>query len=97
MLKSASCMASKMLSFKVRVEVWLKEGLVDAEGKTVEEALNDLGYRVSSSRVGKVYEFVIKAGDEEEAKRLVNEMCTRLLANPVKDKFIYEVKKIGVQ
>ncbi len=83
-------------SFKVRVEVWLKEGLVDAEGKTVEEALNDLGYRVSSSRVGKVYEFVIKARDEEEAKHLVHEMCTKLLANPVKDRHIFEVKKIDI-
>ncbi len=87
----------RMPSFKVRVEVWLKEGLVDAEGRTVEEALNDLGYRVSSSRVGKVYEFVIEAGDEGEARRMVDEICTRLLANPVKDRYVYEVERAGVQ
>lgn len=86
-----------MPSFKARVEVWLKEELVDAEGKTVEEALNDLGYQISSSRVGKVYEFIIKARDEKEAERLVNEMCTKLLANPVKDRYVYEVKRVNVQ
>lgn len=85
-----------MEMFRVRVEVWLKEGLVDAEGKTVEEALKDLGYRVGSSKVGKVYEFVIEAKDEEEARRLVDEMCTKLLANPVKDRYTYEVRRVDV-
>lgn len=81
--------------FKVRVEVWLKEDLVDAEGKMTETALNDLGYKVSFTRVGKVYEFIIEA-KEENVEYLVNEICIKLLANPVKDKYFYEVKRINV-
>ena len=77
--------------FRVRVEVWLKEGLVDAEGETVKEALRDLGYDVSGTRVGKVYQFAVKAVDRGEAERLVEEICRRLLANPVKDKYFFEV------
>lgn len=81
-----------MPAFVVRVEVWLKEGLVDAEGRTVREALNDLGYRVLDARVGKVYELTVEAGDRGEAERLAEEMCRRLLANPVRDRYAIRVE-----
>ena len=81
-----------MVRFKVRVEVWLKEGLVDAEGETVEESLRDLGYMVDSVRVGKIYKFNVEAESVEEARDLVEEICARLLTNPVKDTYLYEVE-----
>lgn len=80
-----------MVKFNVRVEVWLKDILVDAEGKTVEEALKDLGYDVAGVRVGKVYSFTINAVSIDEAKLIVDEICQRLLANPVKDKYFMSV------
>lgn len=80
-----------MGKFNFRVEVWLKDGLVDAEGKTVEEALKDLGYNVMDVRVGKIYSFTVYANSIDEAKNIVNEICQRLLANPVKDKFFVSV------
>lgn len=80
-----------MGKFNFRVEVWLKDGLVDAEGKTVEEALKDLGYNVMGVRVGKIYSFTVYANSIDEAKNIVNEICQRLLANPVKDKFFVSV------
>lgn len=67
--------------------------MVDAEGSTVKEALNHLGYRVLDTRVGKVYELVLEASDREHAASLVNEMCKRLLANPVKDRYVFEVEE----
>lgn len=76
--------------------MWLKEGLVDAEGKSVEEALKDLGYRVSSVRVGKVYTFYVKAKDKVEAEKLVEEICIKLLSNPVRDYYSYKVEELNV-
>lgn len=80
-----------MGGFNFRVEVWLKDGLVDAEGKTVEEALRDLGYNVVNVRVGKIYSFKINANSIDEAKAIVDEICQRILANPVKDKYFVSV------
>ncbi|MCS7368988.1 MAG: phosphoribosylformylglycinamidine synthase subunit PurS [archaeon GBS-70-058] len=80
-----------MVKFKVRVEVWLKDELVDAEGKTVEEALKDLGYDVSGVRVGKVYIFNVESESSSDVERVVVDICERLLANPVKDKYFVSV------
>ncbi|MCS7385453.1 MAG: phosphoribosylformylglycinamidine synthase subunit PurS [archaeon GB-1867-005] len=82
-----------MVRFVAWVEVWLKEGLVDAEGQAVMEALRDLGYQVTSTRVGKVYRILLEAEDEGDAKRMVEEMCRRLLANPVKDNYVFRVER----
>lgn len=83
-----------MAKFLAWIEVWLKKGLVDAEGETVREALNDLEYPVSSVRIGKVYKILIDARDEKDAKRIVDEMCRRLLANPVKDDYSFRVERV---
>ena len=72
------------MSYAARVSVTLKPGIADPQGQTIERALPALGYEgVSDVRVGKVIELQVDAGDESEAKRRVEEMCERLLANPV--------------
>jgi len=85
-----------MAKFSLWIEVWLKKGLVDAEGETVKEALNDLGYPVVSVRVGKVYRLLVNARDEDDAKRIADEVCRRLLANPVKDDYVFRVERYEV-
>ncbi len=78
------------------IEVWLKEDLVDAEGSTVSEALNDLGYPVLMSRVGKTYKLWIEADDEDKAVEIIDEICKKLLTNPVKDSYSFRVKKYEI-
>ena len=66
------------------MNVTLKPGIADPQGQTIERALPALGYDgVSDVRVGKMIELEVDAPDESEAKRRVEEMCERLLANPV--------------
>jgi len=79
--------------YEVVVEVWLKDGIVDAEGNSVTEALRDMGYPVKNTRVGKVYRITMEAASKEEAEKLVEEMCRRLLVNPVKDKYLFRVEQ----
>ncbi len=66
------------------VYIELKEGVMDAEGEAVKKALRLLGFkrvrRVSSI---KVFRIELDISDEKEAKREIEEMCERLLANPV--------------
>ncbi|RLI32660.1 phosphoribosylformylglycinamidine synthase, partial [Candidatus Bathyarchaeota archaeon] len=81
--------------FKATVYVSLKRGYSDPEGETTARALRGLGYSVSGVRVSKVYEVELEAESREEAERLVDEMCRRLLTNPTKDDYRFEIRERG--
>ncbi|MFC1495862.1 phosphoribosylformylglycinamidine synthase subunit PurS [Candidatus Margulisiibacteriota bacterium] len=70
---------------KVKVFVKNKKGVLDPQGKTVEQALHSLGHKnVSNMRIGRYLEFEIPDKlPEDKAKAEVEEMCNKLLANPV--------------
>jgi len=73
-----------MKNFEVLVEVQLRPGISDPQGATIERALPALGFSgVSAVRVGKAFRLQVDARDDVEARRLVGELCARLLANPV--------------
>jgi len=82
------------MRYKAKVEVSLKPGHSDPEGETTRQSLDELKYPVKSVGVSKVYEIVLEAKNQTEAKRLLNEMCKRLLANPVKDNYSFEVEEV---
>jgi phosphoribosylformylglycinamidine synthase subunit PurS len=72
------------VSYVARVDVMLKPGISDPQGQTIERALPVLGYEgVRGVRVGKRIELELDAADADEAQRRVEEMCEKLLANPV--------------
>jgi phosphoribosylformylglycinamidine synthase len=72
------------MSYLARVDVMLKPGISDPQGQTIEKALPVLGYEgVSGVRVGKRIQLEVNASSADEAKKRVEEMCERLLANPV--------------
>ena len=81
------------MKFKAKVEVKLKPGVFDPEGESAKSALRDLGFPVIKVSVNKVYEILLDASTEEDAKMLAKEMCEKLLANPVKDVYSIEVFK----
>jgi len=68
-----------------------KEGILDPQGAAVESALEHLGFAVSGARVGKVIDVEVDAADETEARTQVEQMCERLLANPLIESFEIEV------
>jgi phosphoribosylformylglycinamidine synthase len=75
----------------VTVLVTLKPGVLDAEGRQVERALRELGYdQVAEVRTGKVIELELDAEDAEGARLVAQEMCEKLLANPVIEQ--YEIR-----
>lgn len=72
------------MMFSARVDIVLKPGIADPQGLTIERALPALGYDgVKNVRVGKLIELEVEADDLDQAKQSVEEMCERLLANPV--------------
>ena len=73
-----------MTSFEARVEVTHRPGIADPAGATVERALPALGYtNVTQVHIGKVIRLVVDAANADSARTQVEEMCERLLANPV--------------
>ena len=73
-----------MAEFAARVEVTHRPGIADPAGATVERALPALGYtNVAQVHIGKVITLAVDAPDVDAARAQVEEMCERLLANPV--------------
>ncbi len=80
-----------MPTFRAHVEVSHLPGIADPAGATVERALPALGYtNVSQVHIGKTITLVVDAPDATQARVQVEEMCERLLANPVIE--AYEVR-----
>ena len=68
---------------KALVQVKLKPDVLDPQGKAIRAACGQLGYRaVESVRQGKLFEIELSAGTEPEARRLLEELAGKLLANP---------------
>jgi len=83
------------MRYRARVEVSLKEGYYDPEGETAKDSLRDLGYEVEEVRVNKQFNIVFEADSLESAKEEIDEMSRRLLSNPVKDKYSFQIEELG--
>jgi len=77
---------------RAKVHVFLKPGVLDVQGKAVEQALHGLGWDgVEHVRVGKTIEFDLKSGDAAAAEVEVKAMCEKLLANTVIESYRVEL------
>ena len=73
-----------MKQFSVKIEVKLKPVVLDPQGKAVLNALSGLGFSgVSDARVGKIVELTMEGESADEVGRKADEMCRKLLSNPV--------------
>ena len=78
--------------FKVSVYVTPKQGVVDPQGAVVERALPGLGHSSAGDiRVGRYITMEVQGTDLEKAKADVDDMCRRLLANPIIEDYRFEI------
>ena len=69
---------------KVKVIVTLKDGVLDPQGKAIQQTLNGMEFpEVNQIRQGKYFDIEVNIEDEKKAKVKVEEMCKKLLANLV--------------
>tara|TARA_B100000795_G_C22781730_1_gene432651 strand:+ start:75 stop:323 length:249 start_codon:yes stop_codon:yes gene_type:complete len=69
---------------KALVKIMPKNGVLDPQGKAIENSLNQLGFsQVGNVRQGKIIEIEIDSNNEQEAKKIIEEASNRLLANLV--------------
>ncbi len=82
------------MQWKAKIEVTLKKDVLDPQGAAVEGALQVLNYHnVRRVRVGKYLELLLEAEDRASAAGQVEEMCRRLLTNPVIEVFSYTLEE----
>ena len=73
---------------KIKVIVTLKSGVLDPQGKAIQQTLNGMGFaNVKDVRQGKYFDIDINENDEQKAKIAVEEICKKLLANQVIEDF----------
>jgi phosphoribosylformylglycinamidine synthase PurS subunit len=72
-----------VMQYHVEVTIGLKDGMLDPEAATVKKALEHLGYPTTSLKMPKRFIIDLNAASSDEARDMVDEMCQRLLANPV--------------
>lgn len=78
---------------KAIVNVFLKQGVLDSQGKAVHHALDSLKFEgINDVRVGKQIVLDLTAEDEAAAKAEVTEMCESLLANTVIEDYAIEIR-----
>ena len=69
---------------KVKVIVTLKNGVLDPQGKAIQQTLNGMSFsNIEEIRQGKYFEVSLDENNETRAKVQVEEMCEKLLANLV--------------
>tara|TARA_Y100000590_G_C14856903_1_gene689790 strand:- start:161 stop:394 length:234 start_codon:yes stop_codon:yes gene_type:complete len=73
---------------KIKVIVTLKDGVLDPQGKAIQQTLNGMGFPyVKEVRQGKYFNIEVNENNETKAKSKVEEMCKKLLANLVIEDF----------
>ena len=78
---------------KARVFVTLKNGVLDPQGKAIGHALSNLGFAsVGDVRQGKLIEIELSEKDQARARAQLKDMCEKLLANTVIEKYEIELE-----
>jgi len=81
--------------FKAYVNIMLKPGIFDPQGRSVCDGLHIIGFpQVTEVRVGRRVELELEERSQEQAEQRVEEMCRRLLANPVVESYSFRVEEI---
>ncbi len=78
--------------YSARIYVTLRPSVLDPAGTAVESGLQQMGYQgVSDVRIGKYVELNLTANNDDEAKTQLDQICDRLLANPVIENYSFEI------
>jgi phosphoribosylformylglycinamidine synthase len=78
---------------KAKIVITPKKAVLDPQGKTVQSALEHMGYSgIGAVHVGKYLEIELNAGDRESARKKIDEACHKFLSNPVIEDYRLEIE-----
>ena len=82
--------------FTSKINIRIRDTILDPQGKAVERSLKSLGFdSVVDTRIGKYIELKIDAATKEDAIKITDETCRKLLANPVMEDYEFSITKDG--
>jgi phosphoribosylformylglycinamidine synthase len=82
--------------YLAKIRVTLRKSILDPQGKAVEHSMQSLGFNnVKDTRIGKFIELKIDADSESAAKKLTDEVCKKILANPVMEDYSFEIVSLN--
>lgn len=77
-----------MKTYEAKIQITLREGILDVQGKAVEHALHSMEYTAMDNvRIGKFVTLKVEAENDEKAMAMVEEACQKLIANPIIEDF----------
>ncbi|OGW49913.1 MAG: phosphoribosylformylglycinamidine synthase [Nitrospirae bacterium RBG_19FT_COMBO_42_15] len=78
---------------KAKIFVTLKKSVLDPQGKTIQKALNSLGFKdIEDVRAGKYFEIKLSKGTKKAAEKNVKKMCEKLLSNTVIEDYNFKIE-----
>ncbi len=80
---------------KAEIYITLKDTVSDPQGLTIKHALESLGYKdIEDLRIGKLVILKLNYKDKQEAEKKIDEMCKKLLANPIIEEYRFNIKEL---
>jgi phosphoribosylformylglycinamidine synthase len=80
-------------AMKAKIIITPKKAVVDPQGKTVQGALEHMGYTgVGAVHVGKYLEIELAGSDKETARKQIDDACHKILSNPVIEDYRFEIE-----
>jgi phosphoribosylformylglycinamidine synthase PurS subunit len=85
--------AIPFFSMKAKIIITPKRAVLDPQGKTVQNALAQMGYAgVGAVHVGKYLEIELDGADKETARKQIDDACHKILSNPVIEEYRFELE-----
>jgi len=81
--------------FEVEIYITLKKTVADPQGLTIKHALESLNYQnLEEVRIGKLITVKVNSNDRKDAEKKVDEMCQKLLANPIIEDYSFKIQEV---
>jgi phosphoribosylformylglycinamidine synthase PurS subunit len=89
------CSLKEEAMLKVEINITLKRTVADPQGLTIKHALESLGYKdLADVRIGKLVVIKLNFKNKKRAEQEINEMCKKLLANPIIEEYSFNIKEL---
>lgn len=86
------------MKFRAEIDIMPLEALLDPQGKAVSNNMKNLGLaEISNVRIGKHITLQIDANSKEEAEQMVDEACSKLLANLIMESYTFQIEELVAQ
>lgn len=83
------------MKFKAEINVMPKEGLLDPQGKILDQKMGALGLaEIENVRVGRRIQLIVEANDKETASQKVDDACKKILVNQVMETYTFQVEEV---